>query len=424
MAALVWAAARGRGRGTGSYGSALARHLAANGVTAIEVSRPNRQVRRRHGKTDVIDAIAAARAVLSGEASATPKNHNGPAEALRLLKIVQRSANKSRTQAVNQLRMIVATAPDELRSKLRTLKTTELFATCAAFRVRADDDDLAAVTRLALRELAQRIGLLDDQLARTNVRLRRITAEVAPSLWRGKASVRTLPPRSWSAPATTRTDFATSEPFAALARSNPIPASVVGTWDRPSTHWLCALGRRGLAQGGGDHRLKHRVPGGVGVPEGRQLRVMDGPAPANEQQLTVEFGESLRSIETNEAFVIGHQMISRVRRLAQEPPIPPRGGRPPTAAPLFRSRLPKPQRQRVRFSLSHTRACPKCAHANPISGNAKARIMLQGQRLRATVGERCLSGSFGGRLASRFCTRRLLRSAAGGALTAQAPGPR
>lgn len=52
--------------GTGSYGSALARHLAENEVRVIEVSRPNRQVRRRHGKTDVIDAIAAARAVLSG----------------------------------------------------------------------------------------------------------------------------------------------------------------------------------------------------------------------------------------------------------------------------------------------------------------------------------------------------------------------
>ena len=112
--------------GTGSYGSALAGHLADAGLEVIEVSRPNRQVRRRHGKTDVVDAIAAARAVLSGQASATAKAHNGPVEAWRLLKIVQRSAAKSRTQAINQLRTIVATAPDELRSKLRALKTPEL----------------------------------------------------------------------------------------------------------------------------------------------------------------------------------------------------------------------------------------------------------------------------------------------------------
>lgn len=49
--------------GTGSYGAALGRHLAAHGVEVIEVARPNGQVRRRFGKTDVVDAIAAARAV-------------------------------------------------------------------------------------------------------------------------------------------------------------------------------------------------------------------------------------------------------------------------------------------------------------------------------------------------------------------------
>jgi glutamyl-tRNA reductase len=59
---------------------------------------------------------------------------------LRLLKIVQRKRTKSRTQAANQLRTIVATAPDELRTRLRALKTAELVETCAAFRVRVDDD--------------------------------------------------------------------------------------------------------------------------------------------------------------------------------------------------------------------------------------------------------------------------------------------
>ncbi len=63
--------------GTGSYGSALARYLTEQDVTVLEVGRPNRQFRRRHGKTDVVDAIAAARAVLSGEATATPKTHDG-----------------------------------------------------------------------------------------------------------------------------------------------------------------------------------------------------------------------------------------------------------------------------------------------------------------------------------------------------------
>ncbi len=99
-------------------------------------------------------AITAARAVLSGEANAIPKTHDGPVEALGTLKMLQRSATKARTQALNQLRALLVTAPDELRDRLRELTQRELLATCAGFRVAADDDSLAAVTRFALRELA------------------------------------------------------------------------------------------------------------------------------------------------------------------------------------------------------------------------------------------------------------------------------
>jgi len=45
--------------GTGTYGVSLARHLREKKVTVIEVMRPNRQVRRRYGKTDVVDAVVA-----------------------------------------------------------------------------------------------------------------------------------------------------------------------------------------------------------------------------------------------------------------------------------------------------------------------------------------------------------------------------
>ncbi len=120
--------------------------------------------------------------MLSGEATATPKTHDGPVEALRALKSLQRSANKARTQALNQLRAVLVTAPDELRVRLRDLPRGELLATCAAFRIRADDDSLAAITRLTLRELAARIAFLDAQLTATVARLRRITTELAPEL--------------------------------------------------------------------------------------------------------------------------------------------------------------------------------------------------------------------------------------------------
>ena len=89
--------------GTGSYGAGLARRLAAAGATTVEVVRPNRQARRR-GKSDPADAEAAARVVLSGQASARPKSADGPVEAIRLLRATRRSALKARTQAVNQLK--------------------------------------------------------------------------------------------------------------------------------------------------------------------------------------------------------------------------------------------------------------------------------------------------------------------------------
>jgi transposase len=211
--------------GTGSYGSALARHLTSQGIDVIEVARPNRQLRRRHGKTDVIDAIAAARVVLSGEATGKPKSHDGPVEALRTLKAVQRSANKARTQALNQIHQLLVTAPEDLRTKLRGLSRKELLATCAAFRIRPEDDSLPAMTRLALRELAQRVLHLDGQLADVTARLRRITTAIAPDL----LAIKGVGPDVASTLLMTAGDnperMTSEAAFAALCGSNPIPAS-------------------------------------------------------------------------------------------------------------------------------------------------------------------------------------------------------
>jgi transposase len=167
--------------GTGSYGVGLTRFLLEAGVELREVLRPNRQVRRRNGKTDVVDAIAAARAVLSGEASGRPKSHDGGVEALRALKIVHRSANKSRTQALNQMRDLITTAPEQLRTELRGLRRRQRLTVCAGFRP-GDHDDLLAITKLTLRTLARRIAELDEELAMLNARRRRITHAVAPRL--------------------------------------------------------------------------------------------------------------------------------------------------------------------------------------------------------------------------------------------------
>ena len=66
--------------GTGSYGVGLSRHLHREGIVVVVVDRPNRQLRRRLGRSDPIDAEAAARAALSGEANVTPKGRDGAVE--------------------------------------------------------------------------------------------------------------------------------------------------------------------------------------------------------------------------------------------------------------------------------------------------------------------------------------------------------
>src|SRR5918995_4028377 len=112
--------------GTGTYGAGLARHLSASGIVVVEVDRPNRQARRRNGKSDELDAIEAARAALSGRASGAAKSATGNVEALRTLLVAKRSARSIRIKTIGQLRHLVITAPDDLRDRLGGLTTKAL----------------------------------------------------------------------------------------------------------------------------------------------------------------------------------------------------------------------------------------------------------------------------------------------------------
>src|SRR4029453_5606786 len=97
--------------GTGAYGAGLARFLRGAGVAVLEVSRPNRQARRQHGKSDTIDAIEAARAALSGRAHGVAKTADGNVEAIRALLVAIRSGRDSRIKCLNQLRHLGFCAP-------------------------------------------------------------------------------------------------------------------------------------------------------------------------------------------------------------------------------------------------------------------------------------------------------------------------
>ncbi|TWH73889.1 transposase [Modestobacter roseus] len=172
--------------GTGAYGAALARHLRAAGQTVIEVDRPDRRTRRQRGKSDPIDAYAAAAAVLSGAAAGTPKTRDGRVEAIRTLRVARRSAIKGRTQAINQLKAVVLTGPTELRQTLGGQSTRQLLATCRRLRVTEclveAADPVTAATKLTLRRLARRIAALTEEIDELDADLQPLVTATAPAL--------------------------------------------------------------------------------------------------------------------------------------------------------------------------------------------------------------------------------------------------
>ena len=102
----------------------------------VEVNRPNRQARRRRGKNDVVDAEAAARAALNGDATAQPKRHDGVVESIRVLRIAFTSSRNTRTKVINQIHALVVCAPEGLRRDLENLNNTACVERCARFRDR------------------------------------------------------------------------------------------------------------------------------------------------------------------------------------------------------------------------------------------------------------------------------------------------
>jgi transposase len=94
---------------TGSYAAGLTRFLAARGIEVVEVNQPHAHTRRRRGKSDPLDAAAAARSVLAGEATAIPKHTSGIVESIRQLRIAREGAVKANTAALNQLYELVIT---------------------------------------------------------------------------------------------------------------------------------------------------------------------------------------------------------------------------------------------------------------------------------------------------------------------------
>jgi len=210
--------------GTGSYGAGVARFLTGRGYTVIEVNRPDRSVRFRKGKSDPTDAEMAARAVLSRVAYATPKSGRGEVEMIRMPTRTKDSAVKARTQAGNQMKALVVTAPAELREALDGLTTSALVKRCRSFRPSHLNDPKAAA-KYSLRSLACRHRQLSDEVRDLEAELERLTRSVAPTLVNtcgvGPDTAATLLIAAGSNPDRLRTEAT----FASLCGVNPIPAS-------------------------------------------------------------------------------------------------------------------------------------------------------------------------------------------------------
>jgi len=183
---LAWARDLGRVRcfgieGTGSYGQGLTSYLRRQDQSVVEAGRPDRRDRRLNGKSDTLDAENAARAVLAGKATATPRRAEGTSEVLRQTKVAKDTAVKARTQAIITLKTLIVTAPDELRAELDALSKAALRDRCAALRPGPVTTPLAAAKH-AVRSLARRWIALEAEIKDHEQIIDQFTTAAAPRM--------------------------------------------------------------------------------------------------------------------------------------------------------------------------------------------------------------------------------------------------
>lgn len=168
--------------GTSSYGAGFADALRDAGIHVMEADRPDKVTRHRHGKSDPIDAYAAARAAAAGRATTVPKTRTGAAEAIRVLRVARTSAVKARTQAMNQLKNLLITAPALLRESITGGTPLQLMRACAQLPPGPDLADPATATKTALGVLSRRWLALTDEITTLDNQLAALVQASAPHL--------------------------------------------------------------------------------------------------------------------------------------------------------------------------------------------------------------------------------------------------
>jgi transposase len=211
----VWAI-----EGTGSYGAGLARFLSVEGEAVLEVERPRKTGSRGRLKSDRLDALRAAKAALAGEQLARPRG-SGDRESLRALLVTREGAVAAKRASLGQLRSLLVSCPEPLRSKLRPLPTTRLLRRCAAMRPRPGCQHGQL---LALRACARRTLTLQREANELEQAISAEISRLAPSLL-DQPGIGAITAAqlliSWSYRGRIKNEAA----FARLAGTAPIPAS-------------------------------------------------------------------------------------------------------------------------------------------------------------------------------------------------------
>jgi transposase len=233
---VVWAV-----EGTRHYGLGLARYLACAGEQVTEIDNTRHVGKRRAGKSDVIDAVRAARELLARPHPAQMRA-DGDREALRLLMLDRDNAVASCKAARTALAAVLVTAPAPLRERLRHLPRQRRATECAALTCPPDADRQTRVLHQTLIRLGQRIATLASAAAELEAQITQLVDEMAPGLVAAETGLGALSAAqlllSWSHAGRIRSEAA----FAMLSGTAPVPVSS-GRTDR---HRLNRLGDRQL----------------------------------------------------------------------------------------------------------------------------------------------------------------------------------
>ena len=166
--------------GAGSYGAGLCELLLAEGIAVVEVERPRRQERRR-GKSDQIDALAAAKKVLAKEGLSTPRA-GGTRQALSALLVAYGSCISERTRLLNQLQALHTTAPVALRERVGPGNGRKLVARLHRMRARQGAPEAEQLIFAVLRDLARRARELGRRAEAYKRELSHLIGSLDPTL--------------------------------------------------------------------------------------------------------------------------------------------------------------------------------------------------------------------------------------------------